>query len=300
MMNDLMGRMGDPNGNFVRDFQSAGFHSRLFELSSFAYLEHAKLAIDRSFEAPDFLASGRGLDIAVECVTANPPTGQATDISLREMSPLSEEEVFEKVSREVPKRMTKILNRKLAHGYHEMPQCRGKPLVLMVAPFFEAGSVFYNDDALFYPLFGAPDPEFEAVPPFFQRPEAAPISAVLYCNPFTVPKFLRLAIDHGALGAPRLVRHGKCYVARKDDYSLEEFIYVVGSKGAPKETWGEGVTIFENPNADVPLPRDFLPASSHFSVREGYVYREVRGFHPVVSVTQIEIAREEFEALRYK
>jgi hypothetical protein len=290
--------MGDPNGNFVRDFQSDGFHSRLFELSSFAYLEYAKLAIDRSFEAPDFLASRDGLEIAVECVTANPPTGQATDISLREMAPLSEEEIFEKVSCEVPKRITKILIRKLAHGYHEMPQCRGKPLVLMIAPFFEAGSVFYNDDALFYPLFGAPDPEFEVVPPFFQRPDAASISAVLYCNPFTVPKFLRLAINHGAPCAPRLIRRGKCYVVRKNDYVVEEFAYVVGSKGAPRETWGEGVTVFENPNASSPLPRDFLPASSHVSVREGYVYREVRGFHPVVSFTQIEIAPEEFEALR--
>jgi hypothetical protein len=51
--------MGDPNGNFVRDFQGDGFHSRVFELACFAYLEEAGLTITRSQtlsphgEAPD-------------------------------------------------------------------------------------------------------------------------------------------------------------------------------------------------------------------------------------------------------
>ncbi len=287
-MSELLARMGDPNGNFIRDFQSDGFHSRVFELGCFAYLTSDGFSITRFFEQPDFLASGNGIEIAVESVTANPPTGQATDISLREMAPLSQAEIFEKVSREFPKRMAKILSRKLAHAYHELPQCQGKPLVLMIAPFFEAGSVFYTDDALFYPLFGAPIPEVEFVPPFFRRPEAEAISAVLYCNQFTIPRFLRLAMDLTAPNAPRVTRHGTCYLARNDgDYSLEEFSYLVGSPNAPKEPWSNGVTIFENPNARIPLRRDALPCSSHISVRDGYVFREVRGFHPVVSFTQI-------------
>jgi hypothetical protein len=293
LMNQLLARMGDPNGNFIRDFQSDGFHSRLFELASFAYLESAGLAIDRSYERPDFLASGGGMAIAVECVTANPPSGQATDISLREMIPLSDAAIFAKVSREFPKRIAKILRRKLAYAYHDLPQCQGKPLVLMVAPFFEAGSVFYTDDALFYPLLGAPDPEAEIVPPFFLRPDSKTVSAILYCNQFTVPRFLRLSTNFTDPVAPHVIRHGTCYLAHKDgDFTLRDFSYVVGSEGTPKETWHEGVTIFENPNALSPLPRDFLPASSHVSVREACVYREVRGFHPVVSFTQIHIKPE--------
>lgn len=288
LLSELMGRMGDPNGNFIRHFQGDGFHSRLFELASFAYLEHAQLIIDRSHEQPDFLASSDGLEIAVECVTANPSTGQAADISLREMVQLSDDEVFEKVNREFPRRIAKILSRKLAHAYHELPQCRGKPLVLMIAPFFEAGSVFYTDDALFYPLFGAPEPEFEIVRPFFQRPGAETVSAILYCNQFTVPRFLRLATNFAVPDAPRVTRHGTCYLATNDyDYSLKDFSYLVGTEGTPKETWSDGVTVFENPHALLPLPRDFLPATSHVSVREGSVYREIRGFHPVVSFTQI-------------
>lgn len=58
------------------------------------------------------------------------------------MMPLSNAELFEKVNHEFPKRMAKILSRKLTHRYHTLPQCQGKAMVLMIAPFFEAGSVF--------------------------------------------------------------------------------------------------------------------------------------------------------------
>ena len=51
----------------------------------------------------------------------------------------------------------------------------------------------------------------------------------------------------------------------------------------PKETWSEGVTIFQNPFASIPLADDFLPASCVIALRDGYVSREVNGFHPVSS-----------------
>ena len=118
LMNEIFERMGDPNGNFVRDFQSHGFHSRVFELACFAYLENAGFAIDRSHEQPDFLISREGIEIAVESVTANPPFSQAADISLLQMPQLSDVAIKAKVATEFPKRMTKILTRKLAHAYH--------------------------------------------------------------------------------------------------------------------------------------------------------------------------------------
>jgi len=286
LMNALLHRMRDPNGNFVRHFQGDAFHSRLFELACFAYLEHAGLTVDRSHAQPDFLASSEDLALAIEAVTANPPGSQAADISLRQMAELSDAEILEKVSCVFPRRINSILLRKLTHNYHELPQCRDKPLVLMIAPFFEAGSVFYTDDALVHLFFGAPD-GVNGIRPFFQRPEAGPVSAVLYCNQFTVTRFLRLATDFTAESAPKVFRHGTCYLARDDDYTLKDFRYRVGAGGTPKETWADGVTIFENPNARVPLPRNGLPGSSRVCIQDGYVYREVRGFHPVVSFIEI-------------
>ena len=97
LMNALFGRMGNPNGHFVRDFQTHGFHAGVFELACFAYLEEAGLEVDRSHERPDFLVSRHGSRVAVESVTANPPAGRSIDVSLREMVQLSEAEIFEKV-----------------------------------------------------------------------------------------------------------------------------------------------------------------------------------------------------------
>lgn len=294
LMNALLNRMGDPNGGFVRHFQSDGFHSRVFEIACFAYLEEVGLSIDRSRERPDFLASGHGCRVAVEAVTANPPTGQATDISLRQMAPLSDDQVFDKANREFPGRIGKSLHKKLGHGYHNLDHCRNRPLVFMVAPFFEAGSGFYTDDALVYPLFGAPEGPPNAIFPFFQREEAAAVSAVLYCNQFTVSRFFRLANDFNAHDAPATIRRGTCYRRHGDDeLALSRFSHSLGSPGVPKESWSEGVTIFENPRARNPLPRGVLPGTCYLSVQDGFVTREVSDFHPVVSFTQIHIERPE-------
>jgi hypothetical protein len=287
-MNSLLQRMGDPNGRFVQHFQGNAFHSRLFELACFAYLEEANLSINRSWESPDFLVFDRQLGIAVEAVTANSPTGQGSDISLRKLELLSQVEIFDKSSREFPARIVRSLEKKLARRYHELTHCRGKPLVFMIAPFFEAGSNFYIDEALLHALFGAPKDLPNSIAPFFQRAEAVHASAVLYCNQFTVSRFLRLATDFGASGAPRGTRRGFFYRRHgEDSVALKEFVHVLGAADTPKETWSEGVTVFENPFAAVPLPRGLLPATCYFGVADGYVTREVGGFHPVVSSTHI-------------
>jgi hypothetical protein len=219
-------------------------------------------------------------------VTANPPTGQASDISLKNLELLSQADIHDKSSRAFPARVVRSLEKKLRHRYHELAHCRGKPLVFMIAPFFEAGANFYVDEALLYALFGPPkDMPREAVP-FFEREESAPVSAVLYCNQFTVSRFLRLATDFTAEGGLRGTRRGVFYREHDaDTVALKEFVHELGSPDTPKESWSEGVTIFENPCADIPLPRGLLPATCRFHVKDGYVTREVGAFHPVVSFT---------------
>jgi hypothetical protein len=288
LMNQIFQRMGDPNGGFVRHFQGDAFHSRLFELSCFAYLDQSGLGVDRSHAYPDFLVSGPLGHAAIEAVTLNPPTGQGADISLRQMEPLSQEETFEKVSRELAGRISRTLLKKLNHAYHDLEYCRDRPLVFMIAPFFEAGANFYSDDALFYPLFGGPEGWGNEVFPFFHREEAAAISAVLYCNQFTVSKFFRLATDFATPGAPVTVREGMCYRQHGvEEHALCRFAHRLGSPATPKENWAEGITVFENPFARIPLPRGLLPATSYVYVEDGYVSRQVAEFHPVASITQI-------------
>ena len=296
-MNALYLRMTDPNGNFLGDFQTNGFHRRLFELACFAYLESAGFDLDRSREAPDFLVSRDGISLAVEATTANPPTGRDIDISAFRMEKLTAEELFAKVNEEFPRRMASILRKKVKHRYHELPQCSGKPLILMVAPFFEAGSVFYTDDALVDCLYGLEQVSrnSRATTPFFLMPEARAVSAVLYCNAFTVPRFFRLATPMNNTEEMIAIRRGFCYI--EHEILPREFEYQVGSPTSPKENWSEGVTMFLNPNALVPILPRLLPSTSTFSVRDGNPVRDVQGFHPVVSFMTVHVSNTEVTEL---
>lgn len=284
LINALYQRMGNPSGNFIRNFQGVGFHSHLFEIACFAYLESAGLKPDRTHPSPDFLASRNGISLVIEATTASPPMGQASDISLLRIEELSEQEIANKVNLEFPRRMTSILKKKLKLQYNKLPQCAGKPFILMVAPFFEPGSVYYTDDALVDCLYGIND----TTTGFFSLKNAESISAILYCNAFTVPRFFRLAIPLDDTAEMIATREGVYYAVQTGGaLSVREYKYRVGSSSSPKETWSEGVTLFLNPNALIPVPNECLPNTSEFSIQDGYLTREVHGFHPVTSLMHV-------------
>jgi hypothetical protein len=289
LMNKLYGEMGDSNSHFLRDFQSNGFHSRIFELACFAYLQASDVTVERRFDRPDFMASRDGRTVAIEATTANPSRDQRADISIRGLANLTQEEVFDKVCNDFPIRMANILRKKLGHRYWELPHCSGMPFVLAVSALHEPGSVTFTDDALAGYLYGLVGEHRYAGrgvrSGFFLQPEARHVSAVLYSNQFTVPKFFRLAGEVGCDPSITAIRRGVCYVTSPDSsVDLAEYEYRVGHPTAPEETWWQGVTLFYNPNAEVPLPRPFLSSTSAFSVdNEGTLIREVREFHPVTS-----------------
>lgn len=277
--------MGKPSKSFIRNFQTDGFHSHLFEIACFAYLKSAGLIIDRTFHAPDFLATRDGVNIALEATTANPQENQAADISILQMKELSDKEIAYKTNKEFPRRMISLLKKKLAHKYDELPQCANRPLILMIAPFFEPGAVYYTDESLVDCLYGISGTETG----FFFHPNSGSISAVLYCNAFTVPRFFRLATPLD--DTPRIItatRTGMYYATEPDgSLSEREYHYPIGASGSPEETWHQGVTLFLNPNARLPIPKDFLPCTSSFSIQDNYLVREVYGFHPMTSYMQI-------------
>jgi len=290
LINNLFARMGDPNGNFRRDFQGHGFHARLFEIGCFAYLESAQAKLDRSYESPDFLASINGHTIAIEAVTSNPPQSDNLDISAARMPVLSQDEIDKKVPTEFPGRMAASLRKKLSHRYETLPHVAGKPLVLMIAPFFEPGASFYIDDSLVPLLYGSPE-QADSSSHFFDREDAASISAVLYCNAFSVSKFWRLADLSWFKGIA--TRSGYCYRGHNNaEKYVGQFEYRVGERGTPPETWAEGVTLFHNPNARYPIASGVLAASSEFKVEDGFLTRQVFGFHPVASIMIVHLSAD--------
>lgn len=283
LMNALYGRMGDSDGNFIADFQQHGFHTRLFELACFAYLESAGFTCDRSQKTPDFVASKGAHRVAIEATTANAPTergGRRRDISVRAIEDWDDATLNEKLTREFPRRVASALWKKARRRYDQLPHCVGTPLVLAVAPFFEPGSLYFTDDALFDRLYVGADDQ----PAFFDQAEVAGVSAVLFCNQFTVPRFFRLAVQPPGTRCRRQGFALRDLNAEK--FERLEYAYELGDTAAAEETWSQGITIFENPRARIPLPSGLLPSTSRFVFRERRIFREVNGFHTLTSFMQ--------------
>jgi hypothetical protein len=298
LMDDLFVQMGSPRP-FVQNFQTGGFHGRVFELGCYAYLRSCGLSVDYRLTSPDFIVSRDGMSAAIEATIAGPSGDQLEDISIGKLVPLSEEEVSDKVMNDFPIRMARALDAKWRHRYWEQTECVGKPFVIAVAPFFEAGSVTYTDDALLGYLYGfANHHEFDgrAAPSgFFLRPDVRHISAVLFTNQFTVPRFYRLSVDLSTSQRFVAIREVRFYEKISGpQLGYGEYRYRLDDPSAPDEPWWQGVTLFLNPLAAIPLPEGLLRASSVVRVDyEGNVVRDVLGMHTLTSFMMVHSAGEE-------
>ena len=306
LMNRIALQMGDVDGNFVREFQTQ-FHARLFELACFAYLETQGLTVERSHSRPDFLVSRDSVPVAaIEAVTANSPAGQRTDISIMELANQPFEEIINKCNEEFSIRIGSALSSKLKKKYWDLPHCVGLPFVLVVGPFHEPGSTTYIDQSLARYLYGVEassegtDTTSHQVPvlqhefggkvipsKFFCYPSAENVSAIIYCNQFTVPRFFRIAAQVD--GWPfELAGQREGYFFDPHN-GPKEYLYDLSDPGKPNEPWWQGVTVFHNPNAIHPLPQRALRSTCEFHCRDVYVDCQVYGFHPLTSFMSLSV-----------
>ncbi|MEB8535975.1 hypothetical protein [Acidithiobacillus ferriphilus] len=171
-INNIYNRMGDPNGQFIKYFQGNGFHARVFELAVYEYLIRSGFTVDHSHAQPDFIATKDGSVICIEATTSNIADGNDQDISALHTKLLFDDDLQEKVYREFPKRMLSCLSKKTKKKYHTLTQCKGKPLVVALAPYFEPGSVTLTDGSLVYALYGVGEtygPPISKIPFFTPR-----------------------------------------------------------------------------------------------------------------------------------
>jgi hypothetical protein len=278
----------------------------MFELASFAYLEASDIEVERTHDSPDFIAARGDQRVAIEVATTNPPVRREADISVRSIEMLPMPKIEDKCQNEFPMRMGKLLTGKRRKRYWSLPHCKGLPFVIIVGPFHEAGSGFYVDHSLARYLYGIEvfpgwierngllvraEPVTKhryaghSIPSnFFGQRQSENISAVIYANGFTVSRFFRLAVRKGLETRINARRFGIALLQRSTrEYVYADFEYDTSDPEAPEETWCQGVTVFLNPNAKVPLPEDFLPHTSSFRLVDGLPVREVLDFHPLIS-----------------
>lgn len=292
MLREIQQRFEDPDGNFVEQFQTSGFDARTFELFLFAMLEENGHAVDRTYERPDFLITKDGISASVEAVTANPKPSKEHQPYHALPSARDQAELENYVRNDLAIRMGSPLFTKLRKRYWELPHVAGKPLVLAIQCFHEPGALTFTSTTLTHLLFGyrqswyhdadgnliiseVPIDEHrsgvKAIPSgFFAQPEAENISAVLFVNSGTIPKFGRMGLEAGlGQGTVRMIRHGTCYRHDPNATLPEPFLYEVGDPEHGRETWREGTVLIHNPNAAHPLPAEWLGAGAEEDMVEG-------------------------------
>jgi hypothetical protein len=311
LIRELQEHFVDPDGNFVEQFQTFGFDSRTFEFFLSAMLLASGHELDRSADRPDFLIVKEGVAAAIEAVTANPPSQKYIQPYTIFSEPKGLEEARQDFEHTLPIRLGSPLYTKLQKKYWELPHVKDRPLVLAIQDFHIGGALASSNTPLMRYLYGIGqrwwhDPEGnlkienhelathkvgdkEIPSGFFKLEGAENISAVLFCNTGTTPKFNRMGHqDKYKTKGVRMLRWGTCYDHTPNASLPRPFVYEVGGPAFAQETWGEGTVLMHNPYALKPLPDRWMGASLEQRLTNDQVVSlALEEFLPFGSLTKI-------------
>jgi len=313
LMSAMMHYYEDPDGNFVEQFQSTGFDARLWELFLFATLAELGYTFDRAHAAPDFLCSGILGEFFIEAVTVNPTMVNGLSI---EAGPPEDEEGRRRYSAEyMPIKFGSALYSKLQKRYWELPHVVNKPIVLAIQDFHFPRSMTWSEPSLAPYLYARQysalydehgnltiSPHIvrehrwgdKVIPSgFFNQPGAENISAVITNSQGTVTKFNRMGFkaEFGSR-AVRMTRRGTRYVHDQNAARPQPFVQMVHAPDYV-EDWVEGMNVYHNPTALIPLPPEMLPGAAHHILRpDGQIGSLIPDFHPYGTETAIFVGEE--------
>jgi len=284
----------NPDANFVPDFQTSNFASRLFELYLLACFREQGLSVRQDHDSPDFLIEKENDACWIEAVTANSETPRAGGIGDWVHAP---EDRNERLTGGPAERFAKTLRGKLQRDYHELDHVKGQPFALALADFHVSGSMVWSREALPTYLYGLrADIEGEGaerravgtpianltgkhgIPAgLFRDPDFAHLSAVIFSNAATLAKFNRM----GFLAGRRppgltMVRRGILFDRTPGALEPIDFELSVASDEYRAlwpwgEAWCQELEVFHNPLAARPIPFDLIPGATHWFEREGNI-----------------------------
>jgi hypothetical protein len=304
----------DVDGNFVEQFQTTGFDARLWELYLFASLTELGFAIDRSEAAPDFVAQSLRGEVAIEAVTVN-PTKDKSGTALPPPPVDTEDQRIAYLKEYMPIKFGSALYSKLGKEYWAREHVRGKPFVLAVQDFSSPGSMIFTRTGLEIYLYGYDHDwshdengklmirprrvtshtwESKVIPSgFFFLPGSENVSAVLFSNSGTISKFNRTGMLAGfGSGRVEMIRQGFAYKHDDNSAAPEPFSKIVAASDY-SEDWAEGLEVFHNPRALVPLDPSLFPRASHIRLQDdGQIVAMVPEWCPLGSRTLIRVRGE--------
>lgn len=313
LMNELFNEMESPDNHFVEQFQTQGFDARVFELGIFAFLKECGLTISQKHERPDFIVSNELEEVCIEVTTSNPPDHLKLTNLANRFGELPQEELFTKITDELPIRLGSPLFSKLKKNYWKLPQCEDKAMVLAIAAFHEPMASQYPVTSLCSYLYGihsfptwtedgqliinseeikTHQLEDKIIPSrFFGQPGTEHISAVLFSNQLTVSKFVRMAYQKGYNRENlQIIRTGVCHNPDPNAHLPLKFSYELGTADAIEETWAQGLSLLINAGANEPISPFYFNKVSTNIMLDGELCSSVWDFHPFNSVTLIMVS----------
>lgn len=296
----------DIDGNYVEQFQSTGFDARLWELYLNAYLVEEELFFDREHYAPDFIVKKFGKTVAIEAVIVGRKEAVTDETINQPIEPMPPEELLKKTMDEMPIKFGSPLFSKLKKEYWKLDHVAGNPLVIAIADFHDNQSMTWSGTALINYLYGvrhefSKDEEGNLVisplkiethqvgnkvipSGYFFQPDAENISAILYTAGGTISKFNRMGKQAGFGSAAVIMHRMGTHHDHDPNASLPKmFAYEVNEQC--EETWGEGVSMYHNPNALHPVPRELFPSIAHHRFDDGQIVSTLPEFHTYSSQT---------------
>jgi hypothetical protein len=286
----------DPH--LVREFQTAGFDQRIWELYLWAVFREFALDVEQ-LEAPDFRCRGPGINFTVEATTVGP----SRDGALAEHpNPSTRTEMTEFLDNYMPLKFGSALLSKLKkqnnNGLHywELECAKNKPFTIAIADFHATlsednlGTMTFTQSALWQYLYGhrvhvefdgdIPITKFnkvdshtygkkEAPSGFFDLDLAKNVSAIIFSNAGTLAKFNRMGVAAGWQPEDhKYIRSGTRYDPDPNATVGKRFVEHVGEDGY-SEWWTQEIQVFHNPNAKTPLPFEWLVGATHHYFEEG-------------------------------
>lgn len=315
----------DPH--FVKEFQTSAFDQRIWELYLWAAFRELGFDVTQP-EAPDFSCRAPGISFTVEATAVSPSTAGPLAVH---PEPTTPEEHAEFLKNYMPMKfgssLTSKLNKKNASGetYWDRPDTRGKPFIIAVADFHKPsdlqslGSMTYSHSALWPYLYGK-RVVFEKreegggywrmvkgdehlyggkkIPTrFFDLPGADNVSAVIFSNAGTLPKFNRMGLCAGFIPVKHMyLRQGYRYDPSPDAYVGIPFQENVLSEDY-EENWSDELQVFHNPNASNPISPDAFGGIVQYYFKENELYTVTPNDSVIASFTAVFriVGDDEFE-----
>lgn len=286
--------MPRPDDNFVSDFQTSNFDSRLWELYLLAVFREQGVLVTQDHPSPDFFIERAGHECYVEAVTANPKDGRTPGFPSPRFAPDDREE---RLLGAPAVRFAKTLRSKLQRNYDKAPHVHGKAFAIAIADFHAPSSMVWSREALPSYLYGinsqvkeGPNGPVsvataidvlrgdEKIPAgLFRDPAMSHLSAVIFSNAATLGKFNRMGYLAGwRPSGLTMIREG--LLLDRTPGALEPISFkldILSDEYSEMWPWGEAwcqeLEVYHNPLAAHPIDFDLLPGATHWFESDGEI-----------------------------